>query len=390
MSKKILELDPKVDAGRLVLYTDKYPNGIYISEEKTKKLFGMIFENNPKSQTIVGHNAYFEFDDYALRIKNFELLTKIKEKSKPNKSKSISARIKAFSLAALSVATLVTMKFGGDFLKKQQDKETEIEDNPIGYEQVVETPEPNLNLTYETNPQETTITEDKPKEEEIPFDYTPKEYTIEYSIPPRTSEYLRYKEGARERYGTLIEQAAAINGLDTELLLDICAAESLGFHHVEANSTGDVGLFQINKSVWLGYTMRYYNYLTETYETYTFTEEDINNVEKQPMLGALILRECIDKLDNNLLAAIQGYNWGWPAAKKIVGDDLENRTDHSWEDEFKVNSTYKNYMEAVLSYHPADTPIEFKSAPDAEGRYHTYEYTINNPLLKNNSKLFWK
>ena len=43
-------------------------------------------------------------------------------------------------------------------------------------------------------------------------------------------------------------------------------------------------------------------------------------------------------------------------------------------------------MEAVLSYHPAGKPIKIKTAPDANGKYETLEFHINNALQKNTDK----
>lgn len=209
-----------------------------------------------------------------------------------------------------------------------QDIDPILPDNPKdGYEETVEPQKDNLDLIYEND--QTLAATEKSKVDEPVSDHTPKaatkNYEINYNITPRTAEYLSYKEQAREKYGKQIEEAAAINGLDPELLLDICSAESLGFHNTNSNSTGDVGLFQINKGVWLNYTMRYFNYVTNQYETLTFTEENINNANMQPMLGALVYRDCLNNMDNNMLAALLGYNWGWPQAKNRIGDRLYDK-----------------------------------------------------------------
>lgn len=388
MEKYLLELDPKQDIKRLKLYSSKYPKGIYISEAKSKKLFDMIFSSTPKKESKRGKTLYFEFEDYDLKVDNYKLLDQKSSYQKPNRSKSIAGKTQVLSLSLFTLAVLFSLKFGGEVLNKQQEQEIPPEDPKLAYEQEYKqeekVPEKDLNIVYD---EEITLPKVGSKAE-IKNDDISREntYEIDFSITPRTREYMAYKEGARAKYGDLINEAAAITGLDSELLLDICSAESLGFHNTQSNATGDVGLFQINRSVWSGYTMRYFNYVTNQYEEYTFTDEDINNAQKQPLLGALVLRDSFNNLDNNMLAALQGYNWGWPEAKNRIGTNLSNKTDHSWEDAFRINSTYKNYMEAVLSYHPADTPIEIKTSPDENGKYETLEFNINNPLLKTNDK----
>lgn len=388
MVKYLLEFDPKNEPNRLKFYSSKYPNGIYFTEEKTKSIFEMIFKEESVDEHKKGNTVTINFDDYTLRIKNYNALSKLRERQKPNKAKSVAGKKELIALSIFTLATILSFKYGmGTTIKT--DSDPIIPDDPKdGYEETSELQKDNLDLIYDND--QTLAATEKSKVDEPVSDYTPqaanKIYEINYNITPRTAEYFSYKEQARERYGKLIEEAAAINGLDPELLLDMCTAESLGLHSTTSNSTGDVGLFQINKGVWLNYTMRYYNYVTNQYETLTFTEENINNADMQPMLGALVYRDCLNNMDNNMLAALLGYNWGWPQAKNRIGDRLYDKTDHSYEDSFKINSTYDNYMEAVLSYHPAGKPIEIKTAPDANGKYETLEFHINNALQKNTDK----
>lgn len=388
MIKYLLEFDPKNEPDRLKFYSSKYPDGIYFTEEKTRSIFEMLYKETPTREQKRGNTVTINFDDYTLRIKNYNALSKLRDHQKPNRSKSVAGKKQIISLSIFTLAVILSLKFGSEIAKHQEVEAMLPEDPKTGYEEMTEPPEDNLGLAFDEE-KIPDATEETKVEETTP-DYTQnistKSYEINYNITPRTQQYLSYKEDAREKYGKLIEEAAAINGIDPELLLDICAAESLGFHSTTANSTGDVGLFQINKSVWINYTMEYYNYVTEQYESLTFTEENIDNAEMQPMLGALVYRDCLNHMDNNMLASLLGYNWGWPLAKDRIGDQIYNKTDHSYEDAFRIDSTYKNYMEAVLSYHPADKPIEIKTAPDENGRYQILEFHINNALQKNTDK----
>ena len=212
-------------------------------------------------------------------IKNYNALSKLRERQKPNKAKSVAGKKELIALSIFTLATIISFKFGMSSTLNQDIDPILPDDPKDGYEETSELQKDNLDLIYDND--QTLAATEKSKVDEPVSDYTPqaanKIYEINYNITPRTAEYFSYKEQARERYGKLIEEAAAINGLDPELLLDMCTAESLGLHSTTSNSTGDVGLFQINKGVWLNYTMRYYNYLTNQYETLTFTEENINN-----------------------------------------------------------------------------------------------------------------
>ena len=99
MAKYLLEFDPKYEPNRLKFYSSKYPNGIYFTEEKTKSIFEMIFKEESVDEHKKGNTVTINFDDYTLRIKNYNALSKLRERQKPNKAKSVAGKKELIALS---------------------------------------------------------------------------------------------------------------------------------------------------------------------------------------------------------------------------------------------------------------------------------------------------
>ena len=192
MARYLLEFDPKNEPKRLKFFSSKYPNGIYFTEEKTKSIFAMIFREKSVDEYKRGNTVTINFDDYTLRIKNYNALSKLRERQKPNKAKSVAGKKSLFALSVFTLASIISFKFGMS-ATLNQDIDPILPDNPKdGYEETVEPQKDNLDLIYEND--QTLAATEKSKVDEPVSDHTPKaatkNYEINYNITPRTAEYL--------------------------------------------------------------------------------------------------------------------------------------------------------------------------------------------------------
>ncbi len=133
------------------------------------------------------------------------------------------------------------------------------------------------------------------------------------------------KINVEENYGDLTEKYAEIIGIDVEILNCILAQER-GYHATEIDAGGAIGVAQIQYSTYVeNQTRPLYlrNELTGEVEEIKVTKELLQDLEGNIKVGATILQNNLDRYNGNILLAIQAYNYGVGAMKKVLTDTSE-------------------------------------------------------------------
>lgn len=297
-----------------------------------------------------------------LSIKEFkekQKLSEIKPKKVTRKNKYVGKKIIA-SVLILSVIGAIIAKEVSDKIKKSSDDFTEDE----SYVQEIDQATTNNafvidNLSYEvpnyiTHPIEVGYIETEQKIEEPENDLE-----IFISFEDRSStERARI---TKAYYGGTIEKYSNMFGVDPQILIAI-ATQERGIHSDKRDPGGATGLMQIENSVWLNQNLTAYNYEKNQYETILVTEDNISDVYYNIKFGCMIFQNCMDYMDNNVLAAIQCYNMGYGNMMKIlkqysaytgksVSEILADVTDTGWlEYRDMINVGDRKYLERVLSW----------------------------------------
>lgn len=173
----------------------------------------------------------------------------------------------------------------------------------------------------------------------------------------------------RAYYGSTIEKYSKMYGVDPKILLAI-ATQERGIHSEKKDPSGATGLMQIENEVWIGEKLTAYNYDTGQYDSVIVTEEDLADVFKNIKYGCMIFQNCMDYMDDNVLAAIQCYNMGCGNMDKIfksysaeigkdVQDILSDFSDYGWLEHRDIISVGdQKYLEHVLSWIGSEINLE--------------------------------
>lgn len=197
-------------------------------------------------------------------------------------------------------------------------------------------------------------------------DYKTYEYDINIPYYDRTdSEKFA---NCKKLYGDLITKYANEYGLDPNLMIAVATQES-GVHDSDYSDVA-VGLMRIEKSVWEGNEITVYNYETKSDETFKITKKDLQDLETNIKIGCMIMRQQMDYMRNNAIAALQCYNMGYgnmdiilDSYAKDIGSTkievLDNLNDYGYITDPYYRSLIsvgdQNYVENVLSYLDSDS-----------------------------------
>ena len=214
-----------------------------------------------------------------------------------------------------------------------------------------------------------------------------KTYSYDIDIPfnDRTDspKYITCKE----KYGELITKYSNMYGLDPNLMIAVATQES-GVHNSYDETTAAIGLMQIEKAVWNNKSITVYNYETKEDETLNINLDTMINLETNIKLGCMIMRQQMDYMRNNPVAALWSYNYGYGNMNTVLNayandlgisknDVLDNYYDFS----YITNKFYANlvsygdsyYVEHVLSYMGDNPTLVMNVRDDA-----VIEMNINN------------
>ena len=131
-----------------------------------------------------------------------------------------------------------------------------------------------------------------------------------------TSDTSKAKK-TRAYYGELLKKYSEMYGVDTEVIIGI-ATQERGVHSEKKDPGGATGLMQLQNSVWIGNKITAYNYKTNKQETLLVKKEMLSDVNYNIKIGCMYFQNCMDYMNNNVLAAIQCYNYGLGNMKKVL------------------------------------------------------------------------
>lgn len=196
-------------------------------------------------------------------------------------------------------------------------------------------------------------------------DYKP----IKLSYEDRTAnkKFLNCKK----KYGDVITKWANIYGLDPNLMIAVATQEG-GIHNPDDLTGGAVGLMKIEYNVWKDKDISCYNYKTNSVDKLTLTDDVMSNLNTNVQAGCMIMRQQLDYMKNNPMAALQSYNFGYGNMMTIleeyakdnyltVDEVLWDFNELEWLEyrhlitDNKTSYGDKNYIENVMSYFDSDT-----------------------------------
>ena len=148
------------------------------------------------------------------------------------------------------------------------------------------------------------------------------------------------------------------------------ATQERGIHSEKKDSGGATGLMQIQNRIWRDKSLTAYNFETNSYETIVVDEDSLGDVFYNIKVGCMYFQNCMDYMNNNVLAAIQCYNMGYGSMMKIlkeysmdsgktVNEVLGDISDCGWL-EYRDMIKYGDqaYLENVLSWIGSDFNID--------------------------------
>lgn len=192
-------------------------------------------------------------------------------------------------------------------------------------------------------------------------------------------EDLSYESKAvlcKENYYNKIVEYATTYGIDPQIMLGI-ATQERGTHSNVIDDSGAIGLMQLEVGVWGEYSdngcLSAYNYKEGRRETLSLPLQDMGDLDNNIKYACMIFQNCMSDMDDNVIAAIQEYNFGYGNMEKVflnyqastgisMNDALKDYKNLEWL-KFRSYSTSEgdpNYVENVLGW--LGNKISFKVA----------------------------
>ncbi|AJD93558.1 DNA-dirted RNA polymerase (plasmid) [Jeotgalibacillus malaysiensis] len=142
------------------------------------------------------------------------------------------------------------------------------------------------------------------------------------------------------QYLAIFQKYGETYGIDPMLLMAVSAQEAGGQHdqHIgdRCNYAG-CGIMQIEHPGGVTTSASAFNYKTGQKETVSVSYNSVKDVDSNIRVGAMILQSRLQKYGNNILFALQAYNFGTGgigAVAKVAGKDVDyfakNHGDTSW------------------------------------------------------------
>ena len=210
-------------------------------------------------------------------------------------------------------------------------------------------------------------------------------------------EYKYYYDGETNKesmdvasqYKDIFEKYGKMYGISPRLLQAICAQENSGEHVVDYNKPA-IGAMGIELSAWLNQKVKVYNFDKKEMEEITITQEMLENVDSNIMVGAAILQANFNatmrygvnegKLtrDDALGYALHRYNKGGENMSRALN------ADGYWKNNiyFANGGDYK-YAEHVMSKLDKNEVLEFLYYDGETGKTYTFYWGPTNSNYKN-------
>lgn len=299
-----------------------------------------------------------EIKDYYEKLK----LKKVRGKKVKRKNKYTGRRIAASGLAVLVIGTCAM--FVSKNKSNWNDISVDISLSENFDDEIDQNVDEEILVTEIPNVSQNIINK---QEEQISISPIEKitSVTVNYNDRSNTTK----ANATASNYGYLINKYATMYGIDTALALAV-ATQERGVHSSVMDAGGATGLMQIQNSVWLGESVKAYNFTTRQVETFVVTKDKIQDLEYNIKIGCMILQNSFQYMKHNILASIQCYNMGYGNMMKILGryasdnnktidQVLSNIDDINWLDYRKlVTQGDQEYIEHVLSWIGEDIDIK--------------------------------
>ena len=184
------------------------------------------------------------------------------------------------------------------------------------------------------------------------------ELSINYSGFQPDYDKLDY---VRKNYSKTIEKYSKMYGIDPNIMIAI-ATQERGIHSSTMDPGGATGLMQIQNSVWVGETLKAFNYEIDDVEAIRVSYELLGDLENNIKIGCMVFANTLGQMKNNVLAAIQCYNMGYGSMMKIfnnysiasgksISDIMSNPSDIGWlKHRDIINMGDQHYLERILAY----------------------------------------
>lgn len=208
------------------------------------------------------------------------------------------------------------------------EEEVAVSEKPVEEVKATPTPKPSeeVKATPTPKPSEEVKATPAPK----PSEEVNKEAELELMLSEKEGFHFAYQDRSKDasivnakEYDDLFEKYAKMYGLDKNLLAAIAAQESSGNHYNHLNGPG-YGLMQI-EYVHFGETLSAYNFETKTQDSITVTKDAVSNLETNIKIGAIILRNELNRFNCNIPLAVAAYNLGAGNINTVL-KNTSNRT----------------------------------------------------------------
>lgn len=262
-----------------------------------------IFLSKLKSDPIL-------YRTYNEKFKQFFISEEKKALNNTNKKlKRMNKYVKRRLVAgALAVGTLV-FTIGAVNSKNTQEK-----DSAISYSnENIDDNTPTDDIIYEeTNQNIPVIANDS---FDLVYSNPEKLICINYDCVTNILE-LDKAQNCKNNYYSLIEKYSNMYGVDSNIMLGI-ATQERGTHSEIRDSGGAIGLMQLEVGVWDGAQVRAFNYETNSYDEFDMTEQSMAVLENNIKYACMIFQNCMMYMNDNVVASIQCYNYGYNNMIKI-------------------------------------------------------------------------
>lgn len=411
---------------KIHLFNEDDNQSYFINDEDAYKLIKQLYNNKLINYQDNGKDALFVFDNYKLKINDYEKILKNNklrelfspiylktkrflelqkvEKLKKRKVNRINKYIKV-GFTALGITACILSAANVKALQKKvelpkvQDPITNLNNNFKGsYSKAIESMKASVK-DYEETKNDTEMELDSPNEEEA---IVPQQIDDTEEVPIVESQdnnetiiddtgyefvSLDYNDRSSsdkaistdDNYRNTIEKYAKMYGIDANLMLAIATQES-GDHYGNLESGPAIGLMQIEKSVWeYGGSLTAFNFETNSWETITVTPDDYNNfiynlrdLDYNVKIGCMMFQQSLVYMNYNVLAALQCYNMGYGNMQSILDNYC---MDEGLNKDYVLDNQYDDGWLRYRDYIAAGDPSYIENVLSYCGKEYTIKVT---------------
>ena len=200
---------------------------------------------------------------------------------------------------------------------------------------------------------------------EIPVSPFPEEIDDSLRIDYEDNSFNSKAVVCKNSYYDKIVKYSNMYGVDPQIMLGI-ATQERGTHSDYIDESGAIGLMQLEVTVWgnenTDAVLSAYNYEEGKVDSFSLPLPDMGNLDNNIRYSCMIFQNCMRQMNNNVIAAIQDYNFGYSNMQTLFAyyqastnismeEALNDNTNLDWLD-YRDNVTVgdPNYVENVLKW----------------------------------------